>query len=177
MKNILNIYLNQINEYDFNKMNELKDQEEIENKIYLLKLSKTNIIKQIEEIIKIENNYLLLNNVNIIIYTIQQNQQNQQNQQSINQIDENTKKLMIQYSYLKNINIFIIELFQELTEENNELLALFFIHSSTIINKMKYKIINNQQEKIINISNEYFHNDKIFSQLFNIFFVKSLKIY
>ena len=84
---------------------------------------------------------------------------------------------MTQYSYLKNINIFVIELFQELNQEIHELLAIFFIHSNSINEKTKYQIINNNQEKYIYISNEYFHHDSILNHLFNIFYIKSFKTF
>ena len=161
MKNILNLFLNSYYTFDINQINCIEDKKEIKNKIYIIEC--INIEEQIEEIIKIENNYLILNNIYIIIYIHSNN---------INQLLDETKKNLIEVSYLKNVHIYYIKLYKDLDEKILKDISVFLVYNETIDDKINYSIISKLNTINIEVNKKYFIEVEKLYNLLNLFYVE-----
>ena len=168
MKHINNIYLNQLNQLNQtknieqnkqNKQNQ-QNQQNQQTKIYIFNQS-NEIENKIKEIINNENEYLILNNINICIF-------------SLTKITSNNKFIINKYCYLKNINIYFIELFEEINNNIKKNICILLIYQNYLNNTsidIKYCDKLETTEKI-EINKDYFIYH--IQDLIQIFHIKSI---
>lgn len=154
LRNIYTIYLNIIDNKMYSSsnnnisMDQVSNLKNIEDIIFIINYDKINLkIYEILNRIQTLDN-IFFYNINILIY-------------SETKIDKNLKSFIDSLIYLKNLNIYFIQLFNDINIKIKINLSLYIVNEVLLKNKVKIVIINNNDNFCINNAIDYNYDNII----------------